>query len=124
MAVEAYDIDNGMPLKTNDEEWSGDNWVKIDNRTFSIEGNTLIQDKDKLSLVAMIIDDADGRIVNAAKVAIGDSNLSKKEEITEVCVAEISEVYDLYGLRRDRPVKGINIVRYSDGSSRKIIINQ
>ena len=124
VAVEAYDIDNGMPLKTNDEEWSGDNWVKIDNRTFSIGGNTLIQDKDKLSLVAMIIDDADGRIVNAAKVAIGDSNLSKKEEITEVCGAEISEVYDLYGIRRDRPVKGINIVRYSDGSSRKIIINQ
>ncbi len=124
VAVEAYDIDHGMSLESVDEEWSGDNWVEIDARVLSIEGNQLIQDKDKLSLVAMIIDNADGHIVNAAKVAIGESSLSMREEIIGDYTPEVSAIFDICGLRRDKLGNGINIVRYSDGSSKKIILNQ
>lgn len=124
VAVEAYEIDNGMPLETVGEAWSGDDWVEIDTRIFNIEGNHLIQDKERLSLVAMIINDADGHIVNASKVAIGESSLSIREEITGDCTPEISAVFDICGLRRDKLGRGVNIVRYSDGSAKKIIINQ
>ena len=124
VAVEAYDIDNGLSLSKGNEVWTGDNWVEIDNRVLSIEGNHLIQDKEKLNLVAMIIDDADGHIINAVKVAVGDSSFSMREEITADGTPEISAIFDMYGLRRDRLSKGINIVLYSDGSSKKIIMNQ
>lgn len=53
------------------------------------------------------------------------SSSSQFAEVVEVIASEdIVEVarYTLDGQRIDRPVKGINIVRYSDGSVRKVLV--
>ncbi len=36
--------------------------------------------------------------------------------------AEIEAVYNLQGVRLEAPVKGINIIRYTDGTTRKVIV--
>ncbi|MBO7137006.1 MAG: leucine-rich repeat domain-containing protein, partial [Bacteroidaceae bacterium] len=33
-----------------------------------------------------------------------------------------NDVYDLNGRKLDKPQKGINIIRYSDGTTRKVLI--
>lgn len=53
------------------------------------------------------------------------SSSSQFSEVDEVMAAEeVVEVarYTLDGQRVDRPVKGINIIRYSDGSVRKVMV--
>lgn len=53
------------------------------------------------------------------------SSSSQFSEVEEVMAAEeVVEVarYTLDGQRVDRPVKGINIIRYSDGSVRKVMV--
>lgn len=32
------------------------------------------------------------------------------------------QIYDINGMKRKQPQKGINIIRYSDGSSKKVLI--
>lgn len=51
----------------------------------------------------------------------GGNNDSAVEAIGDDSV-EISGYYSLDGKKLDAPVKGINIVRYSDGTSRKVIL--
>ena len=41
----------------------------------------------------------------------------------EIGNATVEAVYDLNGVRVDRPVSGIYVVRYSDGSVRKISVD-
>jgi len=32
------------------------------------------------------------------------------------------QIYDINGMKRKQPQKGINIIRYSDGTTRKVLI--
>lgn len=54
----------------------------------------------------------------------GSSEFNDVDEL--IAAGEIVEVarYTIDGQRIDRPVKGINIVRYSDGSVRKVMVTQ
>ncbi len=121
VAVAAYGIDRGYSLAEG-LGWNGNDWCEIDSRSFGIDGNRLVQDKDRLSVVAMIIDNSDGHIVNAVKTAVGETNSSDVADIVTDRDAVIETVYDMSGRVTRGIGKGLNIVRYSDGSVRKIMV--
>ena len=51
-----------------------------------------------------------------------DINSISANEFISDCSAEETERFDISGNRLSAPSKGINIVRYSDGSVRKVIV--
>ncbi|MBR1733378.1 MAG: thioredoxin family protein [Alloprevotella sp.] len=80
--------------------------------------NKLIQDKNALSLVCFLINTETGRIVNAERVHIGDGT----DGISTVSTAPATaKVYDLQGRRLRKPARGMNILHYNDGTTRKTI---
>ena len=62
------------------------------------------------------------RMIVDLKNGTSSSQFSEVEEV--VAAKEVVEVarYTLDGQRIDKPVKGINIIRYSDGSARKVMV--
>lgn len=78
----------------------------------------LVQNKDKLSVVAIIVEKATGKVINAAKVKVGDSAVN---EISDENKEVASTIYfDLTGRMVSKPASGIyvKVVRYTDGSQR------
>ncbi len=87
--------------------------------TISIDGNKLVQDKSKLTAVALLIDRSNNQIVNAAKAAIeaagqGIENLNAGNDT-------VTERYDMAGRKVSASHKGITIVRTADGKSLKTV---
>lgn len=85
--------------------------------SYDIEGNEVIQDKDKLYVAAFIIN-PDGTILNANKVKV-DAGTSVKAVDTDAF--EVSaEYYDISGARVQSPKTGmyLKVARMSDGSLR------
>lgn len=89
--------------------------------TGSISSNAVIQDKSKLKAIAMLIDKTTGRIVNAAQSAIADfaTDIQTVEKAKD---NEAGDTYDLSGRRLSNFQKGINIIRMSDGTAKKVLI--
>ena len=91
--------------------------------TFStdLSGNMLIQEKDNLSVVALLLDKKSGKIMNAAKVRM------KEKEGTDIMTISVEHPVDVYDIRghkvRDKATtldglaKGIYIVR-----GRKVVV--
>jgi thiol-disulfide isomerase/thioredoxin len=77
----------------------------------------IIQDKDKLFVVALLIDKNTGEVVNAIKVKVGDSTGINGVESTKNQVTSVA-YYDLTGRQLSTPRHGVNIVvmKYSDGT--------
>ena len=78
----------------------------------------LIQNKDKLHVVAIVVDKATGKVVNAAKCKVGATAINEiNDEIKEVAS---TTYYDLTGRMISTPDAGIyvKVVRYTDGSQR------
>ena len=74
-----------------------------------IGGSTLIQNKDNLSVVALIVNKETGKIINAAKCKIGDT--LPPADITSLRVVNKSyDVYDMQGRRVNHPSKGLYIM--------------
>lgn len=93
--------------------------IKIDKiqthkMAFDLSEFPIIQDKSKLSVCAVLLDTNSGKVVNANKgkvIAWGESSISSelvREEGLEI------ERYTVDGRKIQRPVKGINIVKYSN----------
>lgn len=88
--------------------------------TFALADYPVIQDKNNLTMCAVVFNRNNGRIVNscASKVnvvnAINDANNDNN-------VVEI-ERYSADGRQIKVPVKGLNIIKYSDGSVKKVIV--
>lgn len=85
--------------------------------SFDIDGNSVIQDKDKLYVAAFIIN-PNGTILNSNKVRISDSTAVN---VLEPGVSEVaSEYYTLSGARVATPNNGIfvKVSRLSDGTIR------
>ena len=85
--------------------------------------NELIQDKSKLKVVAMLINTKTGEIVNADEKEIAaydptgiETVTSEKEDAVEVAR------YALDGSKLSQPAKGVNIVKMSDGTTKKVIV--
>lgn len=85
-----------------------------------ISQNRLIQKKENLHLVAMLIDRASGRIVNAAKTVIGGSSSGIDEVSSATDGTEVH--YSTDGRIIDKATPGIHIVRKTDGTVRKLIV--
>ena len=91
-----------------------------------ISANTIVQNKRNLRLVVLVLNTDDGHIVNAADTRIGASS-------TDAIASPISKAsctpqrYDLTGRRLSDTSAGrpaLQIVRLSDGTTKKIIVKQ
>lgn len=84
-------------------------------------GDDLIQDKNNLEVVAMLINKTTKEIVNADKVKIsnGESGISNVNSSSNA--KEIAR-YTLDGTKVSAPVKGLNIVKMSDGRTVKVMV--
>lgn len=84
---------------------------------YDVARNTLIQDKDKLTVAAFIIN-PDGTILNANKVKVG--NMSATDMLDSEAVEVSAEYYSISGSRISTPHNGIcvKVMRMSDGSVR------
>ena len=86
------------------------------------QGEAIIQDVNKLRVVALLIDYNDRSVVNAAKSkqlgeATAVTNTSATTNLTQPAA-----IYDLAGRRLSAMQKGLNIVKRADGSTQKIVI--
>ena len=78
----------------------------------------LIQNKDKLHVVAIVVEKATGKVLNAAKAAVGNSAVTEIGDDNKEVASTL--YYDLTGRRVSDPGNGIyvKVVRYTDGSQR------
>ena len=89
--------------------------------TLDISANKLIQDKQALSCVVLLLNDNNGFIVNAAQCSIAPSN--PDGIVAPVAAAPAaSAVYTLTGQRIPAMQKGLNIVRSADGRCQKVFL--
>ena len=86
-------------------------------RAVNLKGESLIQDKDRLYVVAVLLDAATGRAVNCESARPGETAVG---ELPSDGVAP--EYYTLQGVRTDAPAHGLYIERCPDGSARKVMI--
>lgn len=119
VAVGAWDIANGVSGSVNSTITAGE--IQSYNFKADITSKSVVQDKSKLTVAVLLIDQSTGSIVNAAQVAIKDYDPTA---ISTVGTATSSEAarYTLDGRQVSVPQHGINIVRMSDGTVRKVMV--
>ena len=89
---------------------------------FNTSYEPIIQDKEKLHVVAIVVEKATGKVLNAVKAKVGSSAVN---EITDDNKEVVSATYyDLTGRLVTNPNSGIyvKVVRYTDGSQRSFKI--
>ncbi len=91
------------------------------NTTFDISKNTLIQGYDHLYLAVLLINNNNSQIVNAAQVKLVDPTSINSAVKDNSKTAEVVR-YSVDGRKLDAPVKGLNIVKMADGSSKKVLV--
>lgn len=89
--------------------------------TGNISTNTLIQDKSKLKAIALLIDNTTGAVVNAAQSDIADF-ATAISDIESFAPKAQTEVFDLSGRKLQSTQSGINIIRTSNGSVKKVLV--
>lgn len=118
LSKEPYGIEGSLPNSMNAFEWHKVNYHidLADVKSIFSPNDDLIQNKDNIELVAMLIDSETGMIVNAAKAHIGHTSGKKQVENNATKIA--TEYYDLQGMRVKKPFCGIYIVidRYENGT--------
>lgn len=86
--------------------------------TFELEGNPLVQDKDKLRLVVEILNGANGSVMNAdmavPTVATGINSALTDKNATR-------SIYNANGMRLNGTQKGLNIIEMQNGKRVKVI---
>ena len=85
-----------------------------------ISSNTLIQDKTKLKAIALLIDRSTGNIVNAAHTDILEHGTAISSVISNESVPEVR--YSIDGRKLQTSQRGLNIIRMSDGTTRKVAV--
>lgn len=118
VAVAAWNIWDGGNVPSMSSFSSGE--VISNSFEANISSNTLIQDESKLKVVALLIDQTTGAIVNAAQTAILDAG-------TGIATAsrpssDATRYYSVGGKQLSAPVKGMNILRMSDGTVKKMVV--
>ena len=81
---------------------------------------SLIQDKTRLKAIALLIDRTNGIILNAAQTTIAEdaTGIGAVSSQSEVPAA----IYSLDGRKLPSAEKGINIIRMTDGTVKKILV--
>ena len=78
-------------------------------------------DKKRVSVVAVIIDPETGAILNAGKALVGAGStgiITVNNSTNATVVAH----YAADGTKVSAPVKGLNILKMSDGTTRKVMV--
>ena len=121
VVVQGWDALLGIDESVPSTVFKGENLTY--NATLDISANTLIQNKEKLHLTALLINRNNYSIVNAAQVSLGDGGSSAIEGVTGDAngASEVAR-YNVNGVRLDKAQKGLNIVKYSDGTTKKVIV--
>lgn len=117
VAVAAWNIKNGANNSVNPSFTAGESMKYKFQANINSKG--LIQDKSKLKVAALLIDRNTGQIINAAQSTVDE--YSAISNILDTNVIEV-ERYDINGHKLVTPQSGINIVRMSDGSVRKVLV--
>ncbi len=94
--------------------------AKAYNTTFDISKNALIQGYDHLYLAVLLINDNNYQIVNAAQVKLADPT-SINGAVKDSKATEVAR-YSIDGRKLNAPVKGLNIVKMADGSSKTVLV--
>ncbi len=118
VAVAAWDITNGVDESVEPVIRAG----QTQYYTFrgSIQGNSLVQDKSKLTAVALLIDRVSGRVVNAAQAPIQDY-VTGIDDVEDMGNAQTTR-YTIDGRKISSPQKGINILKTADGRTVKVLV--
>lgn len=91
--------------------------------SYSVSNAYLLQDKSKVNVVALLFNRFSGRIVNAAITPVyPDAETGITSVGNDTAGATEVARYTVDGRRITSPVKGINIVKYSNGKTVKQII--
>ena len=109
----------GDALFTNEEEI-----VKGQTYTSTVSlpiSSDIIQDKDMLSLTAILVNLNSLGIVNAAQVHLG-AGAAGITDVQKDANSNVVERYNLNGMRMNAPQKGLNIVRLADGRCVKVAV--
>lgn len=83
--------------------------------------SSLIQDKDMLSLTAILVNRNNLGIVNAAQVHLG-AGAAGINDVQKDANSNVVERYNLNGMRVNAPQKGLNIVKLADGRCVKVAV--
>lgn len=82
---------------------------------------SIIQDKSKLDVVALLIDSRTNEVVNARKVHVYDDAASGISNVTESKDDRVVGYYSIDGKRYAQPQKGLNIVKLASGKTFKVV---
>lgn len=90
----------------------------------NLKGENLIQNKEKLHVVALILDTASGRVINSADSSNGSASVGEVEVAAKTVVSE--QYYNLQGQPVSSDSRGLLIRRttYSDGSAEGLVIRR
>jgi len=83
-------------------------------------GKSIIQDLTKLRVVAIVVDNATGAIVNANKCNV-QAGAAGIKVVNAEAVTRDARIYDLSGRRIKSMSRGINIVRTASGNTIKVV---
>ena len=86
--------------------------------TFELEGNPLVQDKDKLRLVVEILNGANGSVMNA-DMAVPTVAAGINSALTDKTATR--SIYNANGMRLNGMQKGLNIIEMQNGKRVKVI---
>ena len=86
--------------------------------TFELEGNPLVQDKDKLRLVVEILNGANGSVMNA-DMAVPTAATGINSALTDKTATR--SIYNANGMRLNGMQKGLNIIEMQNGKRVKVI---
>lgn len=109
-----YGIEGSIPATVVEEE------AMEYSVEFNLDEYSVIQNRENLHVIAFIIDTVTGKIVNSDYKKVGqDTGIESVGTETEA--AEVAR-YTIDGRSISAAQKGINIVKYSDGTIKKVVV--
>ena len=119
VVMAAKGVDNGIegsiPEEVTEEE------PNVYEETFNLSKMKYLQDKNKVNVCVFLFDTTTGHIVNAGHVSLGSAAGIDGVKVDSEDAVETAR-YTIDGRRISVPEKGINIVKYSDGTVKKMIV--
>ena len=119
VAVAGWSVQRGVNNSVNPTITAGEDQEYT--YTATLPTTSPIQDKTKLKAVVLLIDRTNGTIVNATQSAIADF-ATGIQSVTIDNGMSSDEWFDLSGRKLQTSQKGINIIRMSDGTVKKVLV--
>ena len=124
LAPDSKGVTGSVPAEITVGEWNEHEYTftlsKATSAYSTSRGESLVQKLWKLRVVAMLLN-ADGEIVNAAKCNVSTPAGVNGVESSMDEPVEVAR-YSLDGRLLSEPERGVNIVKMSDGTARKVIV--